>query len=165
MFSFSKTFLQSACSIILPVASPPECKTRLTLCAASRVNVNSPFSSRSNSTPKVSKSFITLSEFSDMNFTVLKSLKPAPALIVSLMCEVVESDLFSFKTPTIPPCAYLELLSPSFDFVISRIPSLSFVCCSSFKAAYKPAIPLPITTAEYFEYFILISLFYILSPT
>ena len=89
-----------------------------------------------------------------MNFTVFNSLNPAPAFNVSLIWDVVESFKFSLITPTIPPCAYLELLSPNLDFVINNIPSGKFACCSTFNAAYNPAIPLPITTVEYFEYFI-----------
>ena len=46
---------------------------------------------------------MTASEFSEMYLTVLNSLSPAPALIVSAICEAVESALFSFITPTIPP--------------------------------------------------------------
>ena len=95
--------MHNANSIILPVASPPECKILLTLWAASLVKHKLLFSSLSNSTPNFNKSFTTASECSEIYFTVLNSLKPAPAFIVSEICEAVESALFSFITATIPP--------------------------------------------------------------
>ena len=62
-----------------------------------------------------------------MNLTVLKSFKPQPAFIVSLMCELIESSLFiSGRTATIPPWASLEPEISRVDLVTTSIPS--FVC-------------------------------------
>ena len=67
----------------LPVASPPECKILLMLCAASSVNVSFPSEFLSNFTPFSIKSLITSSEASEIYSTVFSSLKPAPAFNVS----------------------------------------------------------------------------------
>ena len=41
--------------------------------------------------------------------------------------------------------------SASSDLVITKIPSIKLIVSESFKAAYNPAIPLPIIITEYFE--------------
>ena len=100
------------------------------------------------------KSFITASEASEISDAVFIFVNPAPAFKVSCIWSFVLSSGFWCKTPTIPPWAYLELLSPKLDFVISNIPSGRFISLAIFNAAYIPAAPLPIITTEYSEYFI-----------
>ena len=73
--------------------------------------------------------------FSETNLTTLKSHKPQPALIVSATCRLIESGLFSGSTPTIPPWAYLELHSESWDLVINKIPSGKLTVSDNFIAA------------------------------
>ena len=85
MFWFSFTRLHSVFSITLPVASPPACKILFILCAPSSVYVILPLSSLSKLTPKSINSFITSLEFSEINFVISYSDKPAPALKVSLI--------------------------------------------------------------------------------
>ena len=96
----------------------------------------------------------------EIYLAIFSSVKPAPAFKVSETCKSVLSPIFWWTTPTIPPCAYLELLSPNSDFVINNIPSGKLICWDSFIAVYKPAIPLPIITAEYSECFIIFPICY-----
>ena len=138
------------------------CNIRFTLWAASSVNFKLPSDSESNFTPFSIKSLITQSEISEIYLTTFGLFISAPAFKVSCMYSSVWSAGLLFRTPTIPPWAYLELLSPKSDFVNNKTPSGKLLFCAILRAAYNPAAPLPIITTEYSECFIIVLNWFIL---
>ena len=118
-----------------PVASVA-CTMRRALCPPSRVRCSSPFSSE-NGTPSDCSQAMAAGAFSTTWRVAGRSLRPAPAISVSLMWASKLSS--SASTAAMPPWAWL--LAPSSRL---RLVSTATRCVgASSSAAVRPARPLP----------------------
>ena len=95
-------FISDSC-ISAPVLSA-WCRMRNSECPPSRCRSNSPFSSRSNSTPQSMSACICDGASSTTFSTALRSLIQSPAIMVSSMCFSKLSTSM-LVTDAIPPCA------------------------------------------------------------